>query len=101
MPVGLRHVRASIGNALPAPVSTFFARADSDVPTGATLEVYVKGQEASTPDVLAAMSRELDALMQPAGFRVVWRGAGDPPSSRGSRTPGDGGIARRLHGPVL
>jgi hypothetical protein len=66
------------------PVSTFFAQADSDVPTGATLEVYVKGQEASTPDVLSAMSRELGALMQPAGFRVVWRGISDPPSSAGA-----------------
>ena len=40
------------------PVSTFFAQADSAVPTGATLEVYVKGLEASTPDVLRAMNRE-------------------------------------------
>ena len=39
-------------------VSTFFAQADSAVPTGATLEVYVKGLEASTPDVLRAMNRE-------------------------------------------
>ena len=67
------------------PVSTFFAQADSAVPTGATLEVYVKGQEASTPDVLRAMNRELDALMLPAGFRVVWRGAGDPPSAGAER----------------
>ena len=66
------------------PVSIFFAQADSDVPTGATLEVYVKGQEASTPDVLNAMSRELSILMQPAGFRVVWRGAGEPPSTTGA-----------------
>ncbi len=62
------------------PVSTFFAQADSDVPAGATLEVYVKGQEASTPDVLRAMSGELSTLMQSAGFRVVWRGVSDPPS---------------------
>jgi len=66
------------------PVSTFFAQADSDVPTGATLEVYVKGQESSTPDVLSAMNRELGSLMQPAGFRVVWRGVSDPPSSAGA-----------------
>ncbi len=66
------------------PVSTFFAQADSDVPTGATLDVYVKGQDASTPDVLRAMSRELGALMQPAGFRVVWRGVSDPPSTAGA-----------------
>ena len=65
-------------------VSTFFAQADSTVPTGATLEVYVKGLEASTPDVLRAMNRELEALMLPAGFRVVWRGAGDPPSTAGA-----------------
>ncbi len=66
------------------PVSTFFAQADSAVPTGATLEVYVKGQEASTPDVLRAMNRELEALMLPAGFRVIWRGASDPPSTSGA-----------------
>ena len=66
------------------PVSTFFAQADSAVPTGATLEVYVKGQESSTPDVLSAMNRELGSLMQPAGFRVVWRGVSDPPSSAGA-----------------
>ncbi len=66
------------------PVSTFFAQADSAVPTGAMLEVYVKGQEASTPDVLRAMNRELEALLLPAGFRVIWRGAGDPPSTSGA-----------------
>jgi hypothetical protein len=66
------------------PVSTLFAQADSAVPTGGTLEVYVKGQDASTPDVLNAMSRELSVLMQPAGFRVVWRGISDPPSSTGA-----------------
>ncbi len=66
------------------PVSTLFAQADFAVPTGATLEVYVKGQEASTPDVLNAMSRELSVLMQPAGFRVVWRGISDPPSGAGA-----------------
>jgi len=66
------------------PVSTFFAQADSAVSTGATLEVYVKGQESSTPDVLSAMNRELGSLMQPAGFRVVWRGVSDPPSSAGA-----------------
>jgi hypothetical protein len=66
------------------PVSILFAQADFAVPTGATLEVYVKGQEASTPDVLSAMSRELGILMQPAGFQVVWRGAGDPPSTAGA-----------------
>jgi len=66
------------------PVSTLFAQADSDVLTGITLEVYIKGQEASTPDVLSAMNRELGTLMQPAGFRVVWRGASDPPSTAGA-----------------
>ena len=66
------------------PVSTFFAQADSAVPTGATLEVYLKGQEASTPDVMRAMNRELEALMLPAGFRVIWRGASDPPSASGA-----------------
>jgi len=66
------------------PVSTFLALADSAVPAGATLEVYVKGQESSTPDVLRAMNRELEALMLPAGFQVIWRGAGDPPSAAGA-----------------
>ncbi len=63
------------------PVSTFFVQADSAVPAGATLEVYVKGGESSTPDVLQAMSRELEALMLRAGYQVIWRrGANDPPS---------------------
>ena len=66
------------------PVSTIFAQADSAVPTGATLEVYVKGQESSTPDVLRALNRELGALMLPAGFQVVWRGAGEPLSAAGA-----------------
>jgi len=66
------------------PVSTFLALADSAVPTGATLEVYVKGQESSTPDVLRAMNRELETLMLPAGFRIIWRGASDPPSTAGA-----------------
>jgi hypothetical protein len=66
------------------PVSILFAQADSVVPAGETLEVYVKGQESSTPDVMRAMNREVDALMLPAGFRVVWRGAGDPPSAAGA-----------------
>jgi hypothetical protein len=65
-------------------MSTFFAQADSDVPTGDTLEVYVKGRDASTPDVRRAMERELGALMQSAGFRVVWRDASDPPSAAGA-----------------
>jgi hypothetical protein len=67
------------------PVSIFFAQADSAVPAGGTLEVYVKGQDASTPDVLSALHRELGALMLPAGFRVVWRGAADPPSTDADR----------------
>ena len=66
------------------PVSISFAQADSAVPTGASLEVYVKGQEASTPDVLRAINRELDALMLPAGFRVVWRGASEPLPANGA-----------------
>ena len=66
------------------PVSILFAQADSAVPAGTTLEVYVKGQEASTPDVLSAMNHELGVLMQPAGFRVVWRGISDPPSLAGA-----------------
>jgi hypothetical protein len=60
------------------------ARADSGVPASDVLEVYIKGQEASTPDVLAAMNRELNALMETARYRVMWRGAADPPSSTGA-----------------
>jgi len=59
------------------------ARADSGVLASDSLEVYVKGQEASTPDVLAAMNRELNALMETAGYRVIWRGTADPPSAAG------------------
>lgn len=65
-------------------VSAFCAWADSAVPPGTTLEVYVKGQEASTPDVLSAMSRELGLLMQTAGFQVILRGPNDPPSRSGA-----------------
>jgi hypothetical protein len=65
-------------------VSTFTARADSGSPLGTTLEVYVKGGQASTPDVLAAMSRELYALMQTAGFRVIMRGTDDFPTNGGA-----------------
>jgi hypothetical protein len=60
------------------------ARADSGVPASDALEVYIKGQEASTPDVLAAMNRELNALMVTAGYHIIWRGAADPPSSTGA-----------------
>jgi hypothetical protein len=60
------------------------ARADSGVLASDALEVYIKGQETSTPDVLAAMNRELNALMETAGYRVIWRGAADPPSSAGA-----------------
>ena len=62
-------------------VSTFVARADSSIPIGTTLEVYVKGGQSSTPDVLAAMSRELDGLMRAAGFRVILRGMDDSASN--------------------
>ncbi len=65
-------------------VSNFTARADSTIPMGPTLEVYVKGGQGSTPDVLAAMSRELDVLMQTAGFRVVLRGTDDAATSGGA-----------------
>jgi hypothetical protein len=61
------------------------ARADSGVPASDALEVYLKGQETSTPDVLAAMSQELNALMETAGYRVIWHGAADPPSSAGAQ----------------
>jgi hypothetical protein len=60
------------------------ARADSVVPASDALEVYVKGEESSTPDVLSAMNRELNVLMQSAGYRIIWRGTGDPPSSAGA-----------------
>jgi len=65
-------------------VSIFIARADSSIPIGTTLEVYVKGGQASTPDVLDAMSRELDALMRTAGFRVILRGTDDSATSGGA-----------------
>lgn len=65
-------------------LSTLSARADSSVPAGTALDVYVKGQEGSTPDVLAALNHELTALMRTAGFRVLLRAAGDPPSSAGA-----------------
>jgi hypothetical protein len=65
-------------------VSLSTARADSVVPASDALEVYVKGQEFSTPDILAAMSRELNTLMEPAGYRVIWRGTANPPSSSGA-----------------
>jgi hypothetical protein len=60
------------------------ARADSGVPASDALEVFLKGQETSTPDVLAAMSREFNTLMETAGYRVVWRSVTDPPSSAGA-----------------
>lgn len=65
-------------------VSLSAARADSVGPASDALEVYVKGQEFSTPDVLAAMSRELNTLMETAGYRVIWRGAADPVSAAGA-----------------
>lgn len=65
-------------------LSALSARADSTVPAGSALDVYVKGQEGSTPDVLAALNRELGTLMRTAGFRVLWRAAGDPPSPAGA-----------------
>jgi hypothetical protein len=58
--------------------------ADSDLPAGPALEVYVKNQQASSPAVLAEMNRELGAQMRSAGFRVIVRGANDPPSSAGA-----------------
>lgn len=74
---------------LPATICLIFvcfpaARADSGVPASDVLDVYIKGQEASTPDVLAAMNRELNALMETAGYRIAWRGAADPPSNAGA-----------------
>ena len=81
MRMGLRHVRAFVGNSLPAPGEHSFCPGGLRGPHGYTLEVYVKGQEASNPDVLSALNRELTALMQTAGFRVSWRGAGNPPSA--------------------
>jgi len=63
-------------------VSTF-ARADSAVPVGIQLEVYVKGAQTSTPDVLTAMNRELGALMQGAGFHVIWRSTDDSVAAGG------------------
>lgn len=59
-------------------------RADSDVPASDALEVYMKGREAGTPDVLEAMARELKALMKTAGYRVIWRGPANPPNTTGA-----------------
>jgi hypothetical protein len=66
------------------PVSTSFASADSAPLAGTALEVYIKGDDASTPDVLAAMERELGTVMQSAGFRVIWRSVSNPPSTAGA-----------------
>ncbi len=65
-------------------VTSSAALADSGVPASGTLEVYMKGQEATTPDVLAAANRELEALMETAGYRVVWRYAAEQPSGMGA-----------------
>lgn len=63
-------------------VSTLLGWSESAVPPSSELDVYLNG-EIRSPDVRSEMKRELAALMQRAGFRVVWRRAHDKtPSSR-------------------
>jgi hypothetical protein len=66
------------------PVSASLARAESALPAGTALEVYLKGEDASTPDVLTAMDRELGTVMQSAGFHVTRRSLSNPPSTSGA-----------------
>jgi hypothetical protein len=65
-------------------VSVSTGWSESAPPATSELEVHLKGDDASSPDVLWEMQHELSLLMQNAGFRLVWRGSGDPPSSGGA-----------------
>jgi hypothetical protein len=58
-------------------VSTSMGRSESTPPANSEVEVYLKGEAASSAEVLAEMNRELAALMQQPSFRVVWRHAND------------------------
>jgi len=64
-------------------VSTSMGWSESALPAGSEVEVYLKG-DTSSPGILAEMNRELGALMQRAGFNIVWRHADDPSSSSGA-----------------
>src|SRR5436189_204838 len=65
-------------------VSVAPGRAESALQAQRELEVHLKGDEISSPDVQWEMRRELASLMQQAGFRLVWRGSADPPSNGGA-----------------
>jgi hypothetical protein len=52
-------------------VSTSLVRSESTFPTGAAVEVYLRGDSASAANVLDEMNRELAILMQHAGFRII------------------------------
>ncbi len=65
-------------------VSASMGRSQSTFLPGSEVEVYLKGDTGSRVDVLGEMNRELAALMQPAGFRIVWRHGNDKPSPGGA-----------------
>jgi hypothetical protein len=65
-------------------VSTSMGRSESSLPAGSEVEVYLKGDTGSSPEVLGEMTRELAALMQRAGFRVLWRHPNDQSPSGGA-----------------
>jgi hypothetical protein len=53
-------------------VSTPVIRAESAPSGSSSVEVYLKGDSRSSAVVLGEMNRELEALMQAAGFRIQW-----------------------------
>jgi hypothetical protein len=65
-------------------VSTSAGRAESASAAGSELEVYLRGDAGSSSVVLGEMTRELDSLMQQAGFRISWRRANDVSSPGGA-----------------
>jgi len=62
-------------------VSISTGRSETIAPATSELEVYVKGDDASSPDVIWAMQREMAPLMENAGFHVSWHTSSDPASS--------------------
>ena len=52
-------------------VSASLVRSESTVPSGAVVEVYLRGDSASAANVLDEMNWELAILMQHAGFRII------------------------------
>jgi hypothetical protein len=62
-------------------VSASIGLSESNSPATSEVEVYLKGDAGSSPDVIGEMNRELAALMQGTGFHIVWRHAHDRPSS--------------------